>query len=73
MSEPNSDSLLLRGDEVAALLQISRATAFAMMKRREIPVVQFGRSVRVPRDAFLRWLKERTEGGLQPTYAGPLS
>jgi excisionase family DNA binding protein len=58
-----SESILLRGEEVAQLLGVSRAKAYRMMQRREIPVVTFGKAVRVPRESLLLQIRERTVGG----------
>ena len=44
--------------EVAALLRIGRSMAYDMARLGEIPVLKVGRVVRIPRDAFLSWLKE---------------
>lgn len=42
---------LLKGTQVAEILNISRSTAYNLMKRGQLPSVRFGRSVRVvPRD-----------------------
>ena len=38
---------LLRGDEVAEILSISRSQAFSLMRRGEIRTIRFGRLVRV--------------------------
>jgi excisionase family DNA binding protein len=62
-TERNTDSeqILLRGGEVAELLGISRAKAYRLMQHREIPVVTFGKSIRVPREALLEFLRARTQ------------
>jgi excisionase family DNA binding protein len=41
------DERLLKGNEVAALLRISRSYAYQLMRQGEIPTLRFGRSVRV--------------------------
>ncbi len=38
---------LLRGDDVAEILNVSRAFAYRLMAQGEIPTVRLGRSVRV--------------------------
>ena len=43
--------------EVAALLRIGRSMAYDMARRGEIPAINIGRVVRIPRDALLGWLK----------------
>ena len=37
---------LLTGNQVAEILNISRSTAYNLMKRGQLPSVRFGRSVR---------------------------
>ena len=43
-------------DEVAALLGISRASAYEAARRREIPTIRIGRRVLVPSDALEKLL-----------------
>jgi excisionase family DNA binding protein len=62
--QTENESILLRGEEVADLLGVSRAKAYRLMQRREIPVVMFGKSVRCPRESLLGFIRQRTE---QPT------
>lgn len=38
---------LLKAEEVASILGISRSKAYMMMRRKEIPTVTIGRNVRV--------------------------
>ncbi len=54
------EPLLLRPTEVGKLLGLGRSTVFAMLATGELPVVRLGRSVRVPREALERWIRERT-------------
>ena len=73
ITEITGDSLRFRGldatrlavsrtfEEVAELLGISRAKAYRLMQHRSIPVVMFGKAVRVPRAALLKVIEERTE------------
>ena len=43
------------------MLAISRAKAYRLMQRREIPVVTFGKSVRVLIESLLNFIRGRTE------------
>lgn len=53
-------SLLLRAEEGARLVSLSRSKFFQMMQRGEVPgVIRFGRSVRVSRSALEQWIRER--------------
>ena len=57
-----SDSLLfLTGEQLAELLGVSRAKAYRLMQRGEVPVIRLGKSVRVPREALLEFLRSRTQ------------
>lgn len=58
-SEWAPESLLLTGNDIARLLRIGRSKAFAMMAKGELPVVRFGRSVRVPRHALYGWIDSK--------------
>ena len=42
-----SDAVLLKADDVARILNISRSFAYQLMCRGEIPVVRLGRATRV--------------------------
>jgi excisionase family DNA binding protein len=43
-------------DEVAALLRISRGSAYEAAKRKEIPTIRIGRRLLVPSDALEKLL-----------------
>lgn len=60
-----TESLLLRGREVAQLMGCSRALAYRLMQRGTIPTVRVsgGRTVRVPREALAEWIRTNTEIG----------
>ena len=44
---------------VQDVLGISRPKTYALAHTRGFPVVRFGRAIRVPREAFLRWLEQQ--------------
>lgn len=58
----NRRPLLLRGNEVAEALGISRALAYRWMQDGTLPVLRApaGRVVRVPRAALEQWIEENT-------------
>jgi excisionase family DNA binding protein len=60
------EPLLLRGGEVARLVGCSRAMAYRLMQRGTIPVVRIpgGKTIRVPQDSLLEWIKVNTRGGV---------
>jgi excisionase family DNA binding protein len=54
---------------VAELIGCSRAMAYRLMQRGIIPVVRIpgGKTVRVPREALLEWIKDNTRAGTEAT------
>jgi excisionase family DNA binding protein len=44
---------------VQEVLGISRPKTYELAHTRGFPVVRFGRAIRVPREALLRWLDEQ--------------
>jgi len=57
---------LLTGNEVAAILNVSKSYAFKLMRDRYIPVIKIGRSVRVHPDALREFIKVTTTPGILP-------
>jgi excisionase family DNA binding protein len=55
------DPILMRPSEVAAALGLSRSMVTLMVARGELPVVRFGKAVRIPREDLERLLEERKE------------
>ena len=55
--------VMLTVEEVRRILGVSRPIAYEIAHRKGFPVVRFGRAIRIPRDAFLRWLDAQSEGG----------
>src|ERR1700730_12421914 len=49
---------LLTADEVAALLQVTKAGVYAQTRAKRIPHVPLGRYVRYRRSAVLQWIAE---------------
>jgi excisionase family DNA binding protein len=48
--------LVMRVEDVQRVLLISRLKAYELVHRQGFPTVRIGRAIRIPRDAFLRWL-----------------
>jgi len=59
--------LLLRIDEVADRLAISRATTYRLIQRGQLPTIHIGGAVRVPAAALDRWLDDQ----ITPTPSDP--
>lgn len=66
-SESIREQRLLKATEVAKILNISRALAYRLMRTAEIPVIRFGRTVRVKSsdlEAFIDKCKINNEKSL---------
>ena len=58
MERSTSLPYLLRADEVAQILRVSRKAVYCMVDRGEIPgVTKIGRRIRFHRDDLLAWLE----------------
>jgi excisionase family DNA binding protein len=66
---PKIEPLLLRGGEVAELIGCSRAMAYRLMQRGVLPTLRVpgGKSVRVPREALIEWIRANTRGSVLGT------
>ncbi|EGK10199.1 MAG: helix-turn-helix domain-containing protein [Firmicutes bacterium] len=52
---------VLHVDDVERILRVSHYTALELMKKKEFPSLKLGRSHKIPRDEFLRWLSESAQ------------
>lgn len=43
-------------NDIKTMLRISRASAYQLVSDPPFPVVKIGRSLRIPKEAFDRWL-----------------
>lgn len=59
--QPVTEPLMLRGGEVASLLDISRALAYRWMKNGILPTIRINGTVRVPRRALMAWIESQTK------------
>ncbi len=55
------DPILLKVEECARVLNLGRSKVFEMIRRGELPVVRFGRSVRVPVVALRELIEQQTD------------
>ena len=53
------ETRLLKSEEVAEILQVSRAHAYVLMKRGEIPCVRIGKIVRVRLEDLEQYINEK--------------
>ncbi len=51
--------LVLTMRHIQEITGLSKPKVYELAHTRGFPVVRFGRALRVPRDAFLRWLNEQ--------------
>jgi excisionase family DNA binding protein len=51
--------VVLKVRHIQETLGISRQESYRLAHTAGFPVVRIGRSIRIPRDAFLRWLNEQ--------------
>ena len=64
----SGDPILLKVEEAAKLLQVSRDTIYEMVHRGEMPHIKIGRIIRIPRTGLERWVT--VESGLPDKTAG---
>ena len=62
---PGSSLPLLTIPAVAKLLSVSRPTVYALIKTEGLPIIKFGRSVRIAPKSLQTWLAqhEQEQGG----------
>ena len=53
------ETRLLKSDELAVILQVSKAQVYVLLKRGEIPSVRIGKSVRVRSEDLERYINEK--------------
>lgn len=54
---------ILRVEEVAAVLRLSRSAAYELAHKEGFPVINplGGKSMRIPKSAFIEWLENHTK------------
>lgn len=53
---------VMKAEDIAAVLDISKHSAYELMKVKGFPVFKAGRLKRVNRDLFVKWIEEQKEG-----------
>ena len=53
--------LSLCANDVAAVLSISRANAYNLLRREEFPTLHIGKRMVVPKDRFIQWIEKNTQ------------
>lgn len=54
--------LMLSVPEVAAVLGISRAGAYELVRRERFPALKIGSRIVVPKEKFIGWINTQTSG-----------
>ena len=47
---------------ITGIMGICKEAAYDLANRKDFPAIRIGRSIRVPRDAFLKWLEKEAAG-----------
>ena len=55
--------LMLSVPEMAAVLGISRAGAYELVRSANFPALRIGSRIVVPKEKFISWIDTRTSGG----------
>jgi excisionase family DNA binding protein len=55
----NMEEYLLKSEEVASILHVSRSFAYLLMKRGDIPTVRIGTAVRVRPEDLEQYIQKR--------------
>ena len=55
-SSYNQLPLSLNANDIAAVLGISRANAYTLMRAKGFPTIFIGKRMIVPRDKFIEWM-----------------
>jgi excisionase family DNA binding protein len=68
VEQPDKGYRLLRAQEVAEILQVSKSFVYLLLERNEIPCVRLGRAVRVRHEAVMRYIEQQECA--TPVYGG---
>lgn len=59
----NDLPLFLNAEMVAKMLGVSPSSTYELMHEPDFPVLRVGSRMVVPKEQFIRWVTEHTEGG----------
>ena len=51
---------VLKAQDIAKILKVSRATAYEIMERTDFPTIRIGRNKRVMTHEFINWIQNQT-------------
>lgn len=52
---------LLRVTEAQRITKLGRSTLYLLCQRGQLPVIRFGKAIRIPREALEEYLRDKTE------------
>ena len=55
--------LFLNSETVAKVLGVSSSSAYELMHEPDFPILRIGNRMVVPKEQFIQWVVEHTEGG----------
>ena len=57
--------LFLNTETVAKVLGVAPSTAYELMHEADFPALKIGNRIVVPKEQFIAWVQQHTEGGIQ--------
>ena len=57
--------LFLNAETVAKVLGVAPSTAYELMHEADFPTLKIGNRIVVPKEQFIVWVQQHTEGGIQ--------
>jgi excisionase family DNA binding protein len=63
---PFEDKILLRIDEAAGVLCVSRAFVYKLIANNTIPAIRVGSVLRIPKAGLLEWVDRSQKDGAAP-------
>ena len=57
--------LFLNAETVAKVLGVAPSTAYELMHEADFPTLKIGNRIVVPKEQFIAWVYQHTEGGVQ--------
>ena len=57
--------LFLNAETVAKVLGVAPSTAYELMHEADFPTLKIGNRIVVPKEQFIAWGQQHTEGGIQ--------
>jgi excisionase family DNA binding protein len=64
------EKLLVKVEEAANVLSVSRSQAYDMVRNGNLPYVRMGKLVRIPTDVLSEWVEKNTRIGEQKNAEG---